>query len=187
MHSYPRCGNGIEQFTVGVEEEFVLADPATGRPSLTSTAVAAAASGIDVQLELSKRQLETSTPVCTTIPALRDELGRARLLAAQATARSESRLFALSVPLRLPPTGSLTETPRYQRMAEWFGELRSESATFRPLSPKPYSWRRWSGHWSSRPWPQWTAVGSPIRSTTGSCGRRAGGQHATASRVRDST
>ncbi|MBF6168684.1 glutamate--cysteine ligase [Streptomyces gardneri] len=121
--SGPRCGNGIEQFTVGVEEEFVLVDPVTGRPSLTSTAVAAAASGIEVQLELSKCQLETSTPVCTTIPALRDELGRARLLAAQAAARAEARLLALGVPLWLPPTRSLTETPRYRRMAEWFGEL----------------------------------------------------------------
>ncbi len=121
--SDPRSGNGIEQFTVGVEEEFVLVDPATGRPSLTSTAVAAAASGIEVQLELSKCQLETSTPVCTTIPALRDELGRTRLLAAQAAARAESRLLALGVPLWLPPTRSLTETPRYRRMAEWFGEL----------------------------------------------------------------
>ena len=120
----PVCRNNIESsFTVGVEEEFVLVDPATGRPSLTSTTVAAAASGIDLQLELSKCQIETSTPVCAGIPALRGELVRARSLAAQAASRSGSRLLAVGVPLWCPPVGSVTEMPRYLHMAERFGKL----------------------------------------------------------------
>lgn len=120
----PMCGNGIEPaFTIGVEEEFVLVDPATGRPSLTSTTVVSAASGIDLQLELSRCQIETCTPVCTDIPGLARELGTARAAAAQAASQSGSRLLAVGVPLWCPPTGSVTETPRYLRLAERFGGL----------------------------------------------------------------
>ncbi|MDT2009429.1 YbdK family carboxylate-amine ligase [Rhodococcus opacus] len=120
----PLRGNRIESsFTVGVEEEFILVDPATGLPALTNTTVAAAASGIDLQLELSQCQIETCTPVCAGITELRRELRRARSLAAQAASRSGSRLLAVGVPLGRPPAGSVTETPRYRRMAERFGEL----------------------------------------------------------------
>ncbi|TQC40068.1 YbdK family carboxylate-amine ligase [Rhodococcus sp. WS4] len=120
------CDTRIENTpTIGVEEEFVLVDPVTGRPDLVGTTVAAAAAavGIDLQLELSKCQIETCTPVCAGVPALRRELGRSRFVAAEAAARSGSRLLAVGVPLWCPPTGSVTDTPRYQRMAQRFGVL----------------------------------------------------------------
>lgn len=62
--------------TVGVEEEFILIDSHTGVPLLSNTAVAAAgtALGIDLQLELSRCQIETATPVCARISDLDREL-----------------------------------------------------------------------------------------------------------------
>ncbi|MCC3313824.1 carboxylate-amine ligase [Nocardia africana] len=119
----PLHGNSIRPFTVGVEEEFVLIDPATGRPSLTNTVVAARAPDAELQLELSQCQIETCTPVCTSIPELHHELRRARLSVTHAAARTGSLPLAVGVPIWGPPRGSMTDTPRYQRMAAHFGEL----------------------------------------------------------------
>ncbi|MET7769393.1 glutamate--cysteine ligase [Nocardia sp. NPDC005366] len=119
----PLHGNAIRPFTVGVEEEFILIDPTTGLPSLTNTVVAAGASGVALQLELSRCQIETCTPVCASIPELHRELRQARLSVARAAAHSGSRALAVGVPIWGPPTGSITDTPRYQRMAERFGRL----------------------------------------------------------------
>ncbi|WP_280457497.1 carboxylate-amine ligase [Nocardia carnea] len=116
-------GNDIRPFTVGVEEEFVLVDPATGLPSLTNTAVVADATNVALQLELSQCQVETCTPVCSNIPELGRELRQARLSVARAAARSGSRPLAVGVPIFGPPPGSMTDTPRYQLMAERFGPL----------------------------------------------------------------
>ncbi|WP_332873254.1 MULTISPECIES: glutamate-cysteine ligase family protein [Nocardia] len=119
----PLQGNRIRPFTLGVEEEFVLVDPATGLPSLTNTTVAADASDVELQLELSRCQIETCTPVCDSIPAVRRELRRSRLAATRAAARSGSRPLAVGVPIWGPPSGSMTDTPRYQQMSKRFGHL----------------------------------------------------------------
>ncbi len=119
----PLHGNGIRPFTVGVEEEFVLVDPATGLPSLTNTIVAARAPDAELQLELSQCQVETCTPVCASIPELHRELRRARLSVTRAAARAGARALAVGVPIWGPPPGSVTDTPRYRLMAAHFGEL----------------------------------------------------------------
>ncbi|MEV0539759.1 glutamate--cysteine ligase [Nocardia salmonicida] len=113
--------NDVGAYTVGVEEEFVLIDPATGCPSLTNTTVAAAETGVDVQLELSQCQIETCTPVCASIEEVHREVRRARVAIIAAAARSGSLPLAVGVPIWGPPTGSITDTPRYRRMAEHFG------------------------------------------------------------------
>jgi carboxylate-amine ligase len=115
--------NDLRAYTVGVEEEFVLIDPATGRPCLTSTTVAAAETDIELQLELSQCQIETCTPVCASIDAVHREVRRARVGIVDAAARSGSLPLAVGVPIWGPPAGSVTDTPRYQRIAEHFGTL----------------------------------------------------------------
>ncbi len=111
--------------TIGVEEEFILVDSHTGAPHVRNAAVAAAgtALGIDLQLELSQCQIETSTPVCARISDLDRELRRARSLAAAAAARSGTRLLATGVPVLGPLPRAITDTPRYRRMADGFGAL----------------------------------------------------------------
>ncbi|MFE5707848.1 glutamate--cysteine ligase [Rhodococcus koreensis] len=122
--SAPCAASGVPP-TIGVEEEFILVDPHTGVPLLSNTAVAAAgaALGIDLQLELSRCQIETATPVCARISDLVRELRRARSLAAAAAARSGTRLLAAGVPVLGPVPRAITDTPRYRRMADGFGAL----------------------------------------------------------------
>ncbi len=77
--------------TIGVEEEFVLVDPRTGRPLLRSLDVLAAGRtlGIELEVELSPCQVETATTVCTHLQDLREELRRSRATAADPAARAQ--------------------------------------------------------------------------------------------------
>lgn len=111
--------------TIGVEEEFVLVDFRTGRPHLRSLEVIEAGRelGIDLTVELSRCQIETATAVCTHPQDLRAQLHRTRAAAADAAARAGCRLVAVGTPVFEPPAGSITATPRYQRMAQHFGGI----------------------------------------------------------------
>ena len=106
--------------TIGVEEEFILVDPRTGRPLLRSLDVIEVGRelGIDLTVEFSRCQVETAIPVCTHLQDLREQLRRSRAAAADAAARAGCRLVAVGTPIVEPPSGSVTATPRYRRMAQ---------------------------------------------------------------------
>jgi carboxylate-amine ligase len=76
--------------TLGIEEEFLLCDPQTGRLSLRNSEVAEAGRelGITLQLELSRCQVETATSIGTHIRDLRDQLCESRAVTADAAAES---------------------------------------------------------------------------------------------------
>ena len=75
---------------MGVEEEFLLIDPQCGEPIARTRQVAAsaAAHGVDLQLELTSCQVETTTAVMDSSSALRSELTRLRRIATEAAAAS---------------------------------------------------------------------------------------------------
>ncbi|MFC9897911.1 glutamate--cysteine ligase [Nocardia sp. NPDC127579] len=114
--------------TVGVEEEFLLADPETGAPTAKNEAVARTAmeSGIDLQLELTRCQVETSTDVHTRTTDLLDQLRRLRRGAATCAERNGARLLAVAIPPTVPARFPVTDTPRYRRIADGFGMLAQE-------------------------------------------------------------
>ncbi len=114
--------------TVGVEEEFLLADPITGAPSPRNVEVAAAAAdvGIDLQLELTRCQVEINTEVHTRPLELLDELRRLRRSVANCAEKHGTRLLAVAVPPAVPETFPVTDTPRYQRIEDNFGMLAHE-------------------------------------------------------------
>ena len=62
--------------TLGVEEEFLLIDPATGEPVAVNRAVARQASerGVKLQLELTSCQIETNSDVVGGSGELRRQL-----------------------------------------------------------------------------------------------------------------
>jgi len=108
--------------TIGVEEEFVLVDPRTGDPILRSLDVVEAgrALGIELEVERSPCHVETATAVCTHPQDLREQLRRSRATAVEAAARAGCRLVAVGTPIFEPPSGAVTGTPRYQRMAQHY-------------------------------------------------------------------
>ncbi len=74
----------------GVEEEFLLVDPETGEPAPRNDEVAADAKrrGVQLQLELSSCQVETTSGVATGSAELGAELAQLRRTAAQAAEAS---------------------------------------------------------------------------------------------------
>ncbi|MFE6860882.1 glutamate--cysteine ligase [Nocardia sp. NPDC057668] len=118
----------MEPVTVGVEEEFLLTDPRTGAPVPKNTAVARTAkqSGVELQLELTGCQVEISTGVHTDTAALLAELGSLRRAVAECAKRNDARLLAVAVPPSVPEEFPVTDTPRYQRIADRFGMLARE-------------------------------------------------------------
>ncbi|WP_067688726.1 carboxylate-amine ligase [Nocardia jejuensis] len=114
--------------TVGVEEEFLLVDPLTGAPVGKNVDVVRTAAdfGIDLQLEIMRCQVETSTGVHTETTELLQELRTLRSGAAASAEKNEALLLAVAV----PPTGvdelTITGTPRYKRIAEGYGRLANE-------------------------------------------------------------
>ncbi|WP_336082738.1 glutamate--cysteine ligase 2 [Nocardia sp. SSK8] len=114
--------------TVGVEEEFLLTDPGTGAPAPKNTEVAAAArqAGIDLQLELTSCQVETSSAVHTDIGDLLAQLRLDRRRVAECAAEHGVQLLAVAVPPTVPEGYPVTETERYQRIAHTFGMIAHE-------------------------------------------------------------
>ncbi|MEV7099755.1 glutamate--cysteine ligase [Amycolatopsis sp. NPDC051045] len=120
MNGFPAGGP-----TIGVEEEFFLVDPGTGElvPRNREVVDAAAAFGVDVGLELSPAQVETATPVCHSMREVRDRVVELRAVAAAAALQAGARLLAVGVPVAGAPTGRVTDTPRYRRMAGGYGAM----------------------------------------------------------------
>jgi carboxylate-amine ligase len=113
---------------MGVEEEFLLADPETGEPVALNRAVAdlARRRGVDLQLELTSCQVETTSSVAASSAELACELGRLRRVAAESAAEVGARLLAVAVPPTVPHAFPVTDTPRYRKIADGFGMLAHE-------------------------------------------------------------
>ncbi|GAB2609192.1 glutamate--cysteine ligase [Kribbella endophytica] len=118
---------GMKHPSMGVEEELLLVS-ATGQPLPQSKAVADGTEGIDVELELTRAQVETNSPVCDTADELHEQLTAMRKKLAVSAAEQGGRLLAVAA----PPTGEaahlVTRKPRYQEMEERYGLLAQEQA-----------------------------------------------------------
>ena len=114
--------------TVGVEEEYLLVDPDSGRPRAVAHAALAAGSGTQLTAELQREQLESATRPCATLTEVGAELRRARAGAARAAQAAGAELAALATsPLAVEPT--LSPSERYREMGRRFGLTVSEELT----------------------------------------------------------
>lgn len=109
----------------GVEEEFLLVHPRTGRPVGRNTAVArqAARRGVDLQLEWSTCQVETATDKVVSSAQLHEHITQLRAAVSESAADAGALLLAVGVPLIGPRRFPITEDPRYRRIAERFGAV----------------------------------------------------------------
>ncbi|WP_405496872.1 glutamate--cysteine ligase [Nocardia sp. NBC_00511] len=114
--------------TVGVEEEFLLVDPRSGVPVGRNADVARTAAdfGMDLQLEIMRCQVETTTRVHTNTADLLRELRELRRGAAVCAEKNDALLLAAAVPPTIPDDLAITNSPRYSRISESFGRLAHE-------------------------------------------------------------
>jgi carboxylate-amine ligase len=122
---------------LGVEEEFLLVEPATGEARAVAGAVMrVAAAGADdqaegpdfLEFELQEQQLEINTRPCVSLDELGREVRRCRAAAAEAAAETGAGLAALGTsPVPVQPL--ITGKDRYRKMAEEFGVTAYEQLT----------------------------------------------------------
>jgi carboxylate-amine ligase len=114
--------------SVGVEEELLLVDPASGRPCGMAGAVMRADHEGSLDEELQREQVETSTRPVRTADELAGELRRWRAAAARAAEKEGIAVAALATsPLPVEP--HIFPEDRYERMAARFGMLAAEQLT----------------------------------------------------------
>ncbi|WP_433506668.1 carboxylate-amine ligase [Pseudonocardia halophobica] len=119
-----------EPRTVGVEEEFLLVDPVTGRARAVATSIlrSAGPEADTLCAELQREQLETGTDPCRDLGHLADEIRRTRVAAQSAAEAIGVGVVPLATyPLDVEPTTSPNE--RYRRMVERFGLIGREQLT----------------------------------------------------------
>ncbi|WP_370964297.1 glutamate--cysteine ligase [Amycolatopsis sp. cg9] len=118
--------------TVGVEEEFVLVDPATGGVSLAAPRVLELLDGEPaVMPEFLRFQVETATGIHTDLADVRADLLGLRRLVADAAGRAGCLLLASGTPPcgDLPGLPGITPEPRYRALAARFPALLPEAGT----------------------------------------------------------
>ncbi|XVS62434.1 carboxylate-amine ligase [Actinosynnema sp. CA-299493] len=120
----PRVASDLP-LSVGVEEEFLLVDAATGvLVPLAGEVLGGARAGLDLQTEITLYQVESATGVCRSMAEVREQLLAARReLAALARAHG-ARIVATGTPVldgvHPPP---LTDSDRYRTIAAEYGSL----------------------------------------------------------------
>lgn len=122
-----RCSiNSGDRRSVGVEEELLLVDSATGRAlAVSSTALGEAeadegpAGDTALTGELQRQQIETNSRPCLSLGELEAELRRCRRAAADAAETAGARVAALGTsPLPVAPL--VSPDARYQQMVDEF-------------------------------------------------------------------
>lgn len=123
-----------EEFTLGVEEEYQIVDPATRRlrPRVERVLPQAARTlGEGVQPEFHASQIEIATPVCRTLEDVRGQLVRSRRALIEAAARDGDRIVAAGThPFSQGGEDDVTPKPRYQDMLHAYGALAHEHVIF---------------------------------------------------------
>jgi carboxylate-amine ligase len=112
--------------SVGVEEEFLLADPDGSR--ILSLAPRVLRGEDELEKELTRQQVETGTDPVRSLDDLRAELVRLRCTASDAATAAGAALVALGTS-PVPVTPKTTVDERYQRMMEEFGRTGRQQLT----------------------------------------------------------
>jgi carboxylate-amine ligase len=120
---------GTVEFTLGVEEEFLVVDAATGALRPDGAAALPAARdrlGEDVHPELHPSQIEITTPVAETLGEIRAELVRMRSELAATLAERGDRLAATGTHPFSPWTADPAINPEYQLLEEQYQQIARE-------------------------------------------------------------
>lgn len=119
-----------QDFTIGVEEEYLIVNPETRElRSSAATLLPRAQSevGDDVTCELYLSQIEIGTPVCHTLADVRDELMRLRRALTEAAERTHSRIAAIAThPFSHWEDQTVTPQARYINISQDYQQLARE-------------------------------------------------------------
>lgn len=119
--------------TVGVEEEFLFVDPASGSPVPAAADVLAAAGretvlpcGAELKHELMASQLEVASGVCHGLGELAGQLSAGRRRLAAEAQRLGLVLLSTGVPLHTTAPARLTQGPRFEQIEDIYAGVVSD-------------------------------------------------------------
>jgi glutamate---cysteine ligase / carboxylate-amine ligase len=119
------------EYTVGVEEEYQLVDPATDELQSRGRAVLETDWSGEIRRELQESTIEVGTHVCGDAAAAGRELLRLRTQAATAAAAEDLEIVALGLhPFSGWRGHALSDSERYAGMAQQYGRLAREEHIF---------------------------------------------------------
>ncbi|MET8280063.1 glutamate--cysteine ligase [Micromonospora sp. NPDC005174] len=117
--------------TLGVEEEFLLLDPDSGRNVPVADEVRAALRGRardQSRQEFRHSMVEMVTPVCADLGELRSQLVALRRSAVEAAAAAGARLVAVGATPVAEPHRTVPDEPRYHAMSRRYGPVAHDPA-----------------------------------------------------------
>jgi carboxylate-amine ligase len=124
----------VEEFTIGVEEEYQIVNPATRELHSRGARIllkARDAVGDEVQPELYLSQIEIGTPICRTLAEARDEIVRLRREVIAAAATTGSQIAAAGThPFSHWEDQQLTPKGRYIGIEQDYQQLAREQLIF---------------------------------------------------------
>ncbi|MFI6236283.1 glutamate--cysteine ligase [Micromonospora sp. NPDC050784] len=121
----------LSTLTLGVEEEFLLLDPDSGRNLPVADQVLAALRGParhQSRQEFRHSMVEMVTPVCTDLTELRAHLVALRRSAAEAATAAGARLVAVGATPLAEPHRTVPDEPRYHAMSRRYGPVAHDPA-----------------------------------------------------------
>ncbi|MFE9913776.1 glutamate--cysteine ligase [Micromonospora sp. NPDC005553] len=121
----------LSTLTLGVEEEFLLLDPDTGRNLPVADQVLAALRGPareQSRQEFRHSMVEMVTPVCADLTELRAHLVALRRSAADAATAAGARLVAVGATPVAEPHRTVPDEPRYHAMSRRYGPVAHDPA-----------------------------------------------------------
>jgi carboxylate-amine ligase len=117
--------------TLGVEEEFLLLDPATGENAPAAVAVRSglpAGFAEQSRPEFRHSMIEMVTPVCADLAEAGQQLRRLRRAAAAAAEAAGARLVAVGATPIAERRPTVTDNPRFQAIARHYGPIVGDPA-----------------------------------------------------------
>lgn len=123
-------------WTMGVEEEYQIIDPSTralttDAERLLSFVESPLATGIQVQPEMQRSQIEIATPVCYSLAEVRSTLIHARQVAINAAAQADRQIAAAGThPFSHWKDQPITPNERYREIEQRYQQLAHEQVIF---------------------------------------------------------
>ncbi|WP_410817621.1 glutamate--cysteine ligase [Micromonospora sp. 050-3] len=121
----------LSTLTLGVEEEYLLLDPDSGRNLPVADQVLAALRGPardQSRQEFRHSMVEMVTPVCADLTELRGHLVSLRRSAAEAATAAGARLVAVGATPVAEPHRTVPDEPRYHAMSRRYGPVAHDPA-----------------------------------------------------------
>ncbi|MBQ0990231.1 glutamate--cysteine ligase [Micromonospora sp. H61] len=121
----------LSTLTLGVEEEYLLLDPDSGRNLPVADEVLAALRGLardQSRQEFRHSMVEMVTPVCSDLTELRAHLVALRRSAAEAATAAGARLVAVGATPVAEPHRTVPDEPRYHAMSRRYGPVAHDPA-----------------------------------------------------------